>query len=156
MPERRRKVGFMMQVSHILKDALYNDLRSGVLAPLLETVRSDRDLNMEFRGKCADIYYKGYRLHVESAGGHGYKISVNEKFREKESPTLASPEDVSEFVKTELSHMKREMAMHRSHGNEIEFEQSLTRANNSEPGIHTDYFAIDRQVLMGSTEHRLD
>ena len=86
----------MMQVSRVLTDALKNDLRSGVLAPLLEAVRSDRDLNMEFRGECADIYYKGYRLHLKSCGGHGYKISVNEAFREKESesPTLTSPEDV--------------------------------------------------------------
>ena len=148
----------MRQVSHILTDALKNDLLSGMLAPLLEAVRTDRDLNMEFRGACADIYYKGYRLHLESAGGHGYKISVNEAFREMESasPTLTSPEDVSKFVKTELSRIKWEMATHRCHGNEIEFEQSLIRANNREPGIHTDYFAIDRQVLMGSEADRLD
>jgi hypothetical protein len=157
----------MTQVSHVLTDALKNDLRSGVLAPLLEAVRSDRDLNMEFRGACADIYYKGYRLHVESAGGHGYKISVNEAFRETELPTLprsdpafstalASPADVSKFVKTELPRLKGQMATHRSHGNEIEFEQSLIRANNREPGIHTDYFAVDRQVLMGSPVDRLD
>jgi len=52
--------------------------------------------------------------------------------------------------------MKHKMATHRSRGNEIEFEQSLIRANNSESRIHTDYFAIDRQVLMGSAEHQLD
>ena len=33
----------MKQVSRILTDALKNDLRSGVLAPLLGAVRSDRD-----------------------------------------------------------------------------------------------------------------
>jgi hypothetical protein len=146
----------MIQVSRILTDALKNDLCSGVLAPLLEAVRSDRDLNMEFRRECADIYYKGYRLHLESAGGHGYKISIDEAFREMESPTLACPADVSRFVEMELPRIKREMATHRSHGNEIEFEQALIRANNREPGIHTDYFAVDRQVLMGSGADRLD
>jgi hypothetical protein len=70
--------------------------------------------------------------------------------------TLVSPADVSNFVKTQLPRLKGEMATHRSHGNEIEFEQSLIRANNREPGIHTDYFAVDRQVLMGSAVNRLD
>jgi hypothetical protein len=149
-------VGFIVQASHILTDALKNDLLSGMLAPLLETVRRDRDLNMEFRGACADIYCKGYRLHLRSAGGHGYKISVNEKFCETESPTMASSAEVSGFVKTKLPLIKQEMAMHCPHGHEIEFEQSLIRANNSERGIHTDYFAVDRQVLMGSSDHQLD
>ena len=70
----------MTQDSRILAETLKNDLLLGVLAPLLEAVRSDRDLNMEFRGKCADIYYKGHQMHLKSAGGHGYKISVHEKF----------------------------------------------------------------------------
>jgi hypothetical protein len=126
-----------------------NDLRSGgVLAPLLEVVRRDRDLNMEFRGECADIYCKGYRLHLRSAGVRGYKISVNEKFCKTEL-------DVSGFLK-KLPDIKQEIATHCPHGHEIEFEQSLIRANNREPGIHTDYFAIDRQVLMGSPVDRLD
>jgi hypothetical protein len=145
-----------MQASHILTDALKNDLLSGMLAPLLKAVRSDRDLNMEFRGACADIYYKGYRLHLRSAGEHGYTISVNDAFSEMEQPPLTSEADVSLFVKTELSRIKGQMATHRSHGNEIEFEQSLIRANNRERGIHTDYFAVDRQVLMGSAADQLD
>jgi hypothetical protein len=146
----------MMQVSHILTGALMKDLDSGVLAPLLKAVRYDRDLNMEFRGKCADIYCKGYQLHLEPAGGHGYKISVNEAFREIKCLTLASEAEVSAFVENELPHIKSLMAKHCAHGHEIEFEQSLIRANNREPGIHTDYFAIDRQVLMGSSVDRLD
>jgi hypothetical protein len=145
----------MTQASRILRDPLKNDLHAGMLAPLLEAVRSDRDLNMEFRGDCADIYYKGYQLHLGQAGGHAYKISVHEKFCETDLP-LNTKENVAEFVEMKLPLMKQKMAMHCAHGHEIEFEQSLIRANNREPGIHTDYFAVDRQVLMGSTVKRLD
>ena len=145
----------MTQVSNKLTDTLKNDLLSGVLKPLLEVVQSDRDLNMEFRGQCANIYCKGYQIHLESAGEHGYKISVHEKFFEGELP-LSSQENVSEFVEMKLPLIKQKMAMHCAYGHEIEFEQSLIRANNREPGIHTDYFAIDRQVLMGSSADRLD
>lgn len=133
-----------------------DDLRpNGVLAPLVEVVRSDRDLNMEFRGQCANIYCKGYQIHLKSAGGRDYKLTVHEKFWEEELP-VTSQDDVAEFVKTKLPLIKQNMAIHCAHGHEIEFEQSLIRANNGEPGIHTDYFAVDRQVLMGSSADRLD
>src|ERR1035438_8517538 len=99
----------MTQVSNKLTDTLKNDLLSGVLKPLLEVVRSDRDLNMEFRGQCADIYCKGYQMHLESVGGHGYKISVHEKFCKSELP-LASQENVSEFVEMKLPFIKQKMA----------------------------------------------
>jgi hypothetical protein len=145
----------MTQASNILSDTLKNDLLSGVLNPLLEVVQSDRDLNMEFRGQCANIYCKGYQIHLKSGGGHGYKISVHEKFWEEELP-LTSQEDVVDFVKTKLPLIKQNMAMHCAYGHEIEFEQSFIRANNREPGVHTDYFAVDRQVLMGSSADRLD
>jgi hypothetical protein len=150
----------MKQESRVLTKALMDDLRSddprpGVLAPLVKAVRSDRDLNMEFRGKCADIYCKGYQMHLESAGGNGYKISVHEKFCDSEL-LLNSEENVREFVRMKLPLIKQKMATHCAHGHEIEFEQSLIRANNREPGIHTDYFAVDRQVLMASAVNRLD
>jgi hypothetical protein len=126
-----------------------------VLEHLLEAVRSDRDLNVEFRRHCVDIYCKGYQMHLQSVGGHGYKISVHEKFWDEELP-LTSQEDVVEFVKTKLALIKQKMATHYAYGHEIEFEQSFIRANNREPGIHTDYFAVDRQVLMGSSANQLD
>ena len=122
----------MTQVSNILSDTLKKDLLSGVLKPLLDVVQSDRDLNMEFRGQCANIYCKGYQIHLKSAGGHGYRISVHEKFWEEELP-LTSQEDVAEFVKTKLPLIKQNMAMHCAYGHEIEFEQSFIRANNREP-----------------------
>jgi hypothetical protein len=146
----------MTQESRILTRTLMDDLRpKGVLEHLLEAVRSDRDLNMEFRGHCADIYCKGYQMHLQSVGGHGYKISVHEKFWDEELP-LTSQENIEEFLKKKLPFIKQKMAMHCPNGHEIEFEQSLIRANNREPGIHTDYFAIDRQVLMGSSASQLD
>jgi hypothetical protein len=146
----------MKQDSRILTEALMKDLSLGILAPLVEAVRSDRDLNMELRRQCADIYCKGYQIHLESAGQDGYKISVHEKFCERGLPFASKKEDVSKFVEEELPRIKQKMATHCAHGHEIEFEQSLIRANNREPGIHTDYFAVDRQVLMGSSAHQLD
>ena len=145
----------MKQESRILTELFMRDLSLGMLAPLVESVRSDRDLNMEFRGKCADIYCKGYQMHLESTEEGGYKISVHEKFCERVL-LLTSKEKVSEFVKMELPVIKQKMATHCPHGHEIEFEQSLIRANNCESGIHTDYIAVDRQVLMGSSAHQLD
>jgi hypothetical protein len=39
---------------------------------------------------------------------------------------------------------------------EIEFQQLLIRANNTEPSLQTDYFAVDQQVFLAAGLDRLD
>jgi hypothetical protein len=123
----------------------------GVLKPVLEAVRADRDLILECRGKYATVYCKGQSLKIEPSGG-GYNIGAHERF-ECEDYKISTEADAVRFVRSTLPGVKQRMATHAA-GMEIEFEQALIRANNKERSLNTDYIAVDRQVMLGGK--RLD
>jgi len=141
--------------SHVLNAAMLESFESGVLNPLLEVVKRDRDLILEFRGQYASIYCKGQRIDIRSCGGGNYQIETDNAFL-KTQPKLDSKEAAAGFVEKELPHLKQAIATHQSCGREIEFEQALIRANNLEPTLPTDYFAVDRQVPLGDRSDQVD
>lgn len=144
-----------------LRPPMMNAFKSGPLAPLLEVVHRDRDLILEIRDDKVDIYCKGQvAVHVEP-GSHGaYVLSADKAFWDRASRAVASITETQVFVAEELPHIKQRIAEHRKSpsggGLEIEFEQLLIRANTQEPGLNTEYFAIDRQVLVGDGGERID
>lgn len=144
-----------------LSPPMMNAFKSGPLAPLLGVVHRDRDLILEIRDDKVDIYCKGQvAVHVEP-GSHGvYVLSADKAFWDRASRAVASITETQAFVAEELPHIKQRIAEHRKSprggGLEIEFEQLLIRANTQEPGLNTEYFAIDRQVLVGGGGERID
>jgi hypothetical protein len=146
----------MSRLNRVLDDKMEKEFMEGTLKPLLEVVKRDRDLVLEFRDpSVADIYCKGQCLEIERCGG-GYKISAHEKFLNGGSLMLGSAEAADLFVKEKLPFVKQRMAELRSAGMEIEFEQALIRANNLEAKLNTDYFAVDSQVFLGSGQDHID
>ena len=139
-----------------LSDEMELAFTEGILQPLLGVVQRDRDLVLEFRDpRVADIYCKGQCLEIEKCGD-GYKISAHQKFLKDGALMFQSAEKADSFVKEELPFVKQRMAEHRSGGLEIEFQQALIRANNLEPNLNTDYFAVDSQVFLGPGQDHID
>jgi hypothetical protein len=151
----------MSRENRILDGKMEEEFISGTLKPLLEVVKRDRDLILEFRDPfAAAIYCKGQSLEIKSSRD-GDKIiystiSADKKFLEEGSLRLQSAQEAELFVKEKLPFVKQRMAEHRSEGMEIEFEQALIRANNLEAKLNTDYFIVDRQALLASGQDRID
>ena len=151
----------MSRENRILDPKMENEFMSGTLKPLLEVVRRDRDLILEFRDPFgAAIYCKGQSLEIKSCRDGDRTIystiSADKKFLTDGFLKLRSAEDAETFVSKELPFVKQRMAEHRSSGMEIEFEQALIRANNLEKNLNTDYFAVDRQALLALGQDRID
>ena len=139
--------------SHVLDSTMLEAFESGVLNPLLNIVKRDRDLILEFRGHYATIYCKGHRMDIRQSGKY-YEIRADKKFL-AEPKKLQSREGAEAFVKDVLPFVKQAIAEHRSVRNEIECEQALIHANNADH-LNTDYFAIDRQGYLGTDQDRID
>ncbi len=139
--------------SHVLVPAMQEAFASGILNPLLEVAKCDRDLILEFRGEYATIYCKGHRLDIQSCAG-AYEIRADPAFSRAQLQVRSAAEAAA-FVTDQLPRIKQAIAMHRG-GAEIEFEQALIRANNMERALNTDYFAVDRQALLGSGDDQVD
>jgi hypothetical protein len=130
-------------------------LQRGILFPLLELVRKDRDLLLEIRDRYIDIYFKGNRL-IEISQSPGYGVKTHEKFATGASlGPINTVEDAKKLVK-ELSNIKQRIAIHKPHASEIEIEHLLIRLNNREPNVNSEYFAIDRQGYYGHKPLRFD
>jgi len=140
--------------SHVLSPAMEKAFDSGILNPLLEIVKRDRDLILEFRGKYAAIYCKGHRMDIRPSGKY-YEISANKKAFFATPQKLQSKEDADAFVKNRLPFVRQAIAGHRSRRDEIECEQALIHANNAE-NLNTDYFAVDRQAHLGPGRDQID
>jgi hypothetical protein len=146
----------MSRETRVLSPEMEDDFLRGTLQPLLEVVQRDRDLILEFLGpKAAAIYCKGHRLGIQWRKD-GCTINADTAFLKDRSRKLQSAADTASFVTSELPFAKQRIAEHRSHGTEIEYEQLLIRANNMEPNLNTDYFAVERQVLLGAGQEQID
>jgi hypothetical protein len=148
-------------MTRLLSPSMMNAFKSGTLAPLLEVIHRDRDLILDIRDDKADIYCKGQVVvHVEPSSGGTYVLSADKAFWGRTTRVVASIAETQHFVAEELPHIKQRIAEHRKSprggGLEIEFEQLMIRANTQEPGLNTEYFAIDRQVLVGNGGERID
>src|SRR5258706_10538482 len=79
----------------------------GVLNPLLEAVKQDRDLILEFRSADeASIYCKGHCIEIKACG-EVYSIHAHEKFLEQGPEKLRSVEDAEKFVGETLPKIKQ-------------------------------------------------
>ncbi len=151
-----------------LSDAFRADFTDGPLKPLLDLVKSDRDLILEMRGDYASIYFKGHQLGKIAPTATGYSFQCDPAFwadctaaiaDDETAPgrhriphgklTIATRDDAVALVRQRIPHIKQAIAEHAPgrEGREIEVEQSIIRANNSERIVASDYFMIDRQVL---------
>lgn len=68
---------------------------------------------------------------------------------------LKTEANVKDLIK-EIPGIKQCIATHKPHASEIEIEHLLIRMNNREPGVNSEYFAVDRQGVYGKANKRID
>ena len=135
----------------ISKDFL-NDLKNGKLSSLLKRVLADDTLDLELRGKCINIYYRGGRLfRITEKGSGTYEICFDSNYCKTEawSNTGSKVEfkpTIDQAVK-DIPYYKQaiDMWLHKNPKYESEFQQLLVRENNNQGDISksTDYYILD-------------
>jgi hypothetical protein len=129
-----------------LSDRFLNDLKSGFLSGITESVRNDPDLNLEIRDHYINVYYKGNSLlKLTETSSFRYRTQIHKKFLEG----LNLPLELSESTITQLLSaiplLKQNIVKYGKRSLEVEYEQMIIRANNFELRNNTEYFIVDRQ-----------
>lgn len=133
-----------------------NPEKGGIYSPLVNRVRRDKDLDLEFRGNYINIYYQGHSiLKLYQSGG----VVIDKEFKRNIADVperLKTLEDIDKYLKL-LPQIKDNVAYRPQEGNEnkrssksreLEFEQLLIRANNLESRNNSEYIIIDRQYVV--------
>lgn len=138
------------KINQALLDELTND--AGLLNPLLRYVQDDHTLDMELRGDCVDVYYRGGLIlsaTLDKEGkakltGSNYKHSDNEK----KSVVQPSVDNIDEYFPA----AKHAIDVHFSKASswEREIQQRVVMENNySQNSWDTDFFVIDIEYKFG-------
>lgn len=164
-----------------LKESFLQDLEQGMLAPLLKAVKKDRDLNIEIRKDYLNVYYRGNSMPlVQPSPKGGYEAILHPKFMvsgmnsdrqtsmkdetAKEGTSKSVPYDVMNwgaqdkveaFVR-QIPFIKQNISLVKSHTNELEVEQLISRFNGRDGSANTDYYIFDRQGCTDDREGRFD
>ncbi len=146
-----------------LSNPFLKELRDGIYHSIVQRVRLDKDLDMEFRGTYLNIYYQGHSILKLNNNG---SIKIDSKFLrgvEKNVPgSLKTGEDVGNYlellpnIKDNVTYCPNEAGIRSSKSRELEFEQLLIRANNLERRNNSEYIILDRQYAVNKGVDRWD
>lgn len=146
----------------ISKDFL-DDLLTGELKPLLDMVHIDDTLDLELRGKCINIYYRGGSLfRITEKVSRTYEIFFDlnycdtEAWRNTGIIVICNP-TIQQAVK-DIPYYKQAMDMwlHKNPKYERECQQLLVRENNNQGDISksTDYYILDIEYTDDSDRNK--
>lgn len=138
-----------------LEGGFLKDLKTGLLAPLLERVKADQPLCLEIRGTYVNIYYRGGNLLKLATAHSRYKANINPKYAKGDggvisrglpSEELHRQSDIDAWIKM-IPTLKLTMDIYlgqRPKKVEREIQQLILRDNNL-GGVSraTDYFICD-------------
>jgi hypothetical protein len=133
-----------------LSPAFMDCLQSGFLKDITEMVRKDHDLNLEIRDGFINIYFKGHSLlKLQEVTPARYKVDIHKAFKKDLNipPELIDLKTSTIFL-NHLPQLKQNIILHNEGSAEIEYEQMIVRANNYEPRSNSEYFIIDRQIVV--------
>jgi hypothetical protein len=151
-----------------LNHRFINDLKAGILKPLLEAVHADGNLILEIRNNYVNIYYRGGNVLKIDQSDTGYAVSFDEKYGgDKDKETLASfladsqinKDNDSEKWAERLPVIKTSMDRHlveKKSTLEREFQQLVVRENNLlRTSNDTDYYIVDFEYQSNDTRFDL-
>jgi hypothetical protein len=151
--------GVQVKPPRALTPQFKHDLQKGILAPLLDLIKKDRDLLLEIRFGSIDLYFKGnglIKIQPLALGSSEYEVTSHDKFAAGAAlGPLKTEANVGDLIK-EIPGIKHRIATNKSYASEIEIEHLLIRMNNREPGVNSEYFAVDRQGVYGKADKRID
>ncbi|MBN1400513.1 MAG: hypothetical protein JXA74_06730 [Anaerolineae bacterium] len=138
-----------------LSPTFMRELKSGFLAGILERVIEDLDLDLHIRDNYINIYFKGNALLKLAEVGPGrYQPTIRRRFLGASAlPDLVDRATTNAFLAA-IPTLKANIARYGRSSLEIEYEQLIIRANNVERRNNSEYYVIDRQVVLGG--QRLD
>ncbi|CAN5547931.1 hypothetical protein BH09GEM1_BH09GEM1_09500 [soil metagenome] len=133
-----------------LSDAFLLELKTGLLAPIRERVKSDQSLCLELRDNRINVYFRGGNLMRVSLESAGYIATFDSNYFGggvgPELPaTLATAADVASWLLA-YPFLKDAMDLHLGNysKNEREFQQLLVRDNNfGGTARASDYYICD-------------
>jgi len=148
-----------------LSDEFMRELKDGIYHPLVQRVKQDKDLDMEFRGTYINIYYQGHSiLNLRKNGSFTIDGEFKRKIEGKMPKSLKTRDAIESFL--ELLPQIKDNVVYRpqdsgeskrvSKSRELEFEQLLIRANNLESRINSEYIILDRQYVVNNNADRWD
>ena len=131
-----------------LTPILFNDLKQGSLQSLLEYVREDDTLDLEFRGNSFTIYYRGGALLSVKDNDDNGKYSwtgLKKEYILKYEQKHKNAENFEEYIPEAKHIIDRYICTSpRNHLGEKEIQQLVVKENNYSPySQDTDYFIVD-------------
>lgn len=151
-----------------LSDSFIQDLKSGVLSPLLERIKNDDTLLLAIRKDYINVYYRGGNILRITESEKGYGVEFDKKYDSSEGHVefskLKLPQRIN-TAKESLSVAKTIPALKelmdfwlfKHHKTEREYQQVLVRENNFKPlSNDTEYFVVDIEVADRQLGARFD
>lgn len=147
-----------------LTPTLFNELKEGSFKPLLEYVKADDTLDLEFRGNYFTIYYRGGALLSVSENPDGtynwkgvtkeYLLRGKNKYEQK----CRDAECFEEYIPEAKHIIDRYIILSpKNHLGEKEIQQLVVKENNYSPNSQdTDYFIVDMEYEEAGGDGRFD
>jgi ribonuclease J len=148
-----------------LSDGFMSELKEGKYKKLVQRVRLDKDLDMEFRGTYTNIYYQGHSiLNLKKNGSFTIEKKFKRGIEDRIPKALKTNEDVNTYLELLPQIKDNVIYRHQENGEdervskkrELEFEQLLIRANNLESRNNSEYIILDRQYVVNNGVDRWD
>ena len=132
-----------------LSETYITNLKNGFLSGITSRVIKDKDLDLQIRENYINIYFKGNSLlKLNEVSESQYRPEIHPKFlKDLELPDLIDSESSKQFMNL-IPTLKENIILHGASSLEVEYEQLLVRANNNELRNNSEYFIVDRQLVM--------
>lgn len=128
-----------------IRETFFNELKTGILSPLLKYVRNDDTLDMELRGNRIIIYYRGGKILEVKDKSYEF-FGLDKKYllgKNTENPSLATFEGYFPQAKHIIDYY---ILNKQNHLWEKEIQQRIVQENNySSNSLDTDFFVIDME-----------
>jgi len=152
-----------------LSSSFINDLKHGILSPILDDVLSDNNLDLEIRNEYVNIYYGGGNLLRirQMKKAYRYNFFFDIRYVDIGSPMLTKIKELPEKIHSEsdvsvwnemIPYIKKEMDRNfiKHSKPEREFQQLVVRENNTgNTSKATDYSIFDIEYQRGNTRFDL-
>jgi hypothetical protein len=133
-----------------ISNQFMQDLQHGYLNSIIEVAINDPDINFEIRSGYISLYYKGHSLlNLRELVSSKYSINIHPMIcMDTPIPNfLSRKDDVDLFIKY-IPLLKSNIFSLQTNSLEMEYEQMIIRANNSEKKLASEYFILDRQYAI--------
>ncbi len=132
-----------------LSASFMTNLQEGFLVNLLEAVREDQDLDLQIRDNYLNIYFKGNSLlKLTEVDAACYKTEIHSKFLEGLSISDLTDNTTTTTFLSNIPRLKENIIKYGKASLEVEYEQLIIRANNTEFKNTSEYFIVDRQYTI--------